>query len=53
MNELFHSGGNDGSREEKELERLLNRGELFFWFCALRLKTKTGVKSFDSFVVEG
>ena len=41
------------TRIEGELERLLNRGELFFWFCALRLKTKTGVKSFDSFVVEG
>ena len=32
---------------------MLNRGELFFWFCVLGLQTKTSVKSFDSFVVGG
>ena len=40
-------------RREGELERLLNKGGLFFWFCIMGLLSSTGVLCFDSFVVSG
>ena len=50
MNAETHNGNNVPSGE---LEHLLNRGDLFFWFYVMGLLLSTGVLCFDSFVVGG